>query len=215
MTTEPIVIIGAGGHATVVADVLLACGARVLGYTDADVSLHGSTLCGLRVLGGDDVLKTLSPSSVRLANGIGGTRGEALRSTIQRQLEKSGWSFVQIRHPSAIVSPHARIDDGVHLMAGSVVQPNARIGRGCIVNTAAVVEHDVELGEYVHVAPRALLCGAVTVGEMSHVGAGAVVRQGLRLGPGTVIGAGAVLVEHAPTAAVWVGTPARPLEARR
>ena len=213
--TLPIIIVGAGGHAIVVADALLAAGARVLGFTDADPSRHGLTLCGLPVLGDDRILDGHTPESVQLANGIGGVgsrRGEPLRRSVQQRLTAIGWTFVSLRHPSAVVSPFAHVSAGAQLLAACVVQPGAHVGEGCIVNTAAVVEHDVTLGPFVHVAPRALVCGGVCVGTNCHLGAGAVVREGLRLGADTVVGAGAVVIRDFGGGGVLIGVPARLLE---
>ena len=203
-----IVVIGSGGHAAVVADALLAAGERVLGFTDADAHRHGSLLCGLPVLGDDAVLDTFTRADVRLANGIGGTRAEALRGSVQRRLEARGWQFTSVRHPSAVVSPFARVSPGAQLLAGCVVQPGAEIGEGCIVNTGAVIEHDVRLGEFVHVACGAVLCGNVQVGAHSHIGAASVVKQGVALGAGTVVGAGAAVVRNNSGGATLVGVPA-------
>lgn len=206
-----VVIIGSGGHAAVVADALLAAGRQVLGCTDADTTRHGAQVCGLPVLGDDSVLARYLPTEVQLANGIGGTRGEPLRAHVQRALESRGWRFMPVRHPSAVVSPFARVADSAQLMARSVVQPGAEVAEGCIVNTGAVLEHDVRLGEFVHVAGGAVLCGQVQVGAHSHVGAGAVVRQGVVLGAHTVVGAGAAVLHDSPGGATLVGVPARTL----
>lgn len=152
--SEPFVIVGAGGHATVVADVLLASGHEVLGFTDRDARLHGTRICGIPVLGDDSALARRSMEHVRLANGVGGTRGEPLRREVQARLESQGWTFRGVRHPSAVVSALAHIGPGVHLMAGCIVQPGAVVGAGCIVNTGAILEHDVVLGDFVHIAPE-------------------------------------------------------------
>jgi UDP-perosamine 4-acetyltransferase len=210
---KPVIIIGAGGHAAVVADALQAAGVSVLGFTDADATKHRSRRCGLSVLGGDaTVLAGYDRNEVLLANGVGGVRGTDARRAVQLRLQEVGWRFATVIHPTAIVSPHARVGDGVQLLAGSIVQVSAAIGEGTIVNTAAIVEHDAEVGDYVHVAPRALLCGAVTVGNSSHIGAGAVVRQGIRLGRHTLVGAGAVVVRDFDGGGELVGMPARPVE---
>jgi len=211
----PLLIIGAGGHAAVVADALLAAGEHVLGFTDADPSRHGQTLCGLPVLGDDRVLDDHTPATLALVNGIGGVghvTGDPRRRTVQERLAGRGWQFASVRHPAAVVSRFARVGDGAQLLAVSIVQTGAEIGDACIVNTGAVVEHDVKLGAWVHVAPRALLCGDVAIGARSHVGAGAVVRQGLRLGEDTVVGAGAVVVKNFAGGGLLVGVPAHPVE---
>lgn len=208
----PVIVVGAGGHATVVADALLAVGRNVLGYTDPDSARHGQTLCGLPVLGADAALQLHGTDTVRLANGIGGagqsgTRGA--RARVQRQLEAAGWQFVGVQHPSAVVSPFAQVDGGAQLLARCVVQPGAVVAEGCIVNTAAVLEHDCELGAYVHVACGAVLCGNVSVGADSHVGAGATLKEGVVLGARCVVGAGAVVVQSFPADSLLMGVPAR------
>lgn len=210
-----VVIIGAGGHAAVVADALLCAGENVVGFTDRDGSRHGTMLCGLPILGDDSVLPGLRSEHMVLANGIGGVRGEALRREVQATLEGRGWRFTGVRHPSAVVSRFADLGEGVQLMAGCVVQPGARLGNGSIVNTSAVIEHDAHLGAYVHVAPRAVLCGCVEIGSGSHVGAGAVVKQGIRLGDMTIVGAGAVVVKDSHGGEVLAGNPARPQDRQK
>lgn len=214
MSGSGVIIIGAGGHAAVVADALLASGQQVLGFLDNDVRRHGQCVCGRPVLGDDTTLACFDAARVRLANGIGGARGEGLRAAVQRRLEDAGWHFMAVRHPSAVASPFAQLGSGVQLMAHSVVQPGAQLGTGCIVNSAAVVEHDVELGEFVHVAGNATLCGGVTVGAHSHIGASAVVLEGVHLGVATVVGAGAVVTSHHDGSQTLVGVPARPLKTR-
>jgi sugar O-acyltransferase (sialic acid O-acetyltransferase NeuD family) len=211
-----VIVVGAGGHAAVVADALLACGQAVIGFTDNDADRHGRRLCDLEVLGSDDeILARHSPQRLRLANGIGGTRGLALRARVQRGLEAQGWQFVTVQHPSAVVSQFSRLGQGVQLLARSVVQPGAVVGDGSIINTGAVVEHDCVIGDYVHVAPGALLCGTVKVGARCHIGAGAVVRQSVGLGPETIVGAGAVVITDFEGGGTLVGAPARKVGASR
>lgn len=217
MSAAAVIIVGAGGHASVVADALLARGAKVLGFTDTDASRHSHQVCGLAVLGTDAVLERYNRAEVQLANGIGGTghsRAGHVRRVVQTQLSQQGWQFASVLHPNCVLSPFASLQAGTQCFAGSVIQAGANIGEGCIVNTGAIVEHDVTLGRYSHVAPRAVVCGDVTIGENSHIGAGAVVRQGLSLGAETVVGLGAVVVKDCPGRCVLVGVPARPMEHR-
>lgn len=207
----PLIIIGAGGHAGVVADALLAAGQTVLGFVDRDQSRPEAGACGLPVLGDEGALDRHAPSAIALVNGIGGigAAGDSLRRDVQQRLAARGWRFVGLRHPSAVASPFAEFGEAVQLHAGSVVRPGVRIGEGCIVNTVAVIEHDTALGAWCHVAPRAVVCGDVRLGVGCHIGAGAVIRQGVRLAAGTVVGAGAVVVADVERAGLLVGVPAR------
>jgi sugar O-acyltransferase (sialic acid O-acetyltransferase NeuD family) len=210
---KPIIIIGAGGHAKVLADAILACGRTILGFTSIDYQECNvePVVAGLTVLGTDEILRNYTPTQIDLVNGLGGIDSSGLRRRVQERLEAEGWRFVSVRHPSAVVSPHAELDVGVQLLALSVIHAGSRIGKGAIVNTSAVVEHDSVLESYVHLAPRSLVCGATYVGVNSHVGAGAVILQGIKVGAETVVGAGAVVVRDFIGRGTVVGVPARQL----
>lgn len=208
----PIIIIGAGGHATVLADALLAAGEKIIGFTGVDPKSKGKLICGLQILGDDSILATYSPETVYLVNGIGSTSNVSTRMSIQECLQSKGWHFTSVRHPSAIVSPYACIAADVQLLAASVLQAGAFVGAGCIVNTAAIIEHGAQIGVWSHIAPRALLCGETVIGARCHVGAGAVVRQGLHIGDDSVIGAGAVVINNFNGSGTLIGVPARLLE---
>jgi sugar O-acyltransferase (sialic acid O-acetyltransferase NeuD family) len=208
--TAATIIVGAGGHAAVLADALLSAGVHVLGFTDPQRARHGARVCGLPVLGSDEeVLGSYQRDAVVLVNGIGAIGDVGVRSRVQQRLQADGWRFSGVRHSRAVVSPYAQVADDAQLLALSVIQSGAQIAHGCIVNTAAVVEHDVSLGPWVHMAPRALVCGGASVGARSHIGAGAVVRQGLTLGEETLVGVGAAVVKNFAGRGCLVGVPAR------
>lgn len=209
MSDRPVIVVGAGGHGQVVAEALQAAGRLVLGFVDPVVAA-GVELAGLPVLGDDGWLT--GEGDYELANGLGGTgagAGQGRRRAVQARLEAAGFRFAHVRHPSAVVSPHAEIGPGVQLLARCVVQTGARIGAGGIVNTGAIVEHGCRIGAFSHCASGSILCGDVTVGEGAHIGAGAVVRQGVALEDGVVVGAGAVVLGPGTGRGALVGVPAR------
>ena len=209
MSDRPVIVVGAGGHGQVVAEALQASGRLVLGFVDPSAEV-GSEVAGLQVLGDD---AWLSPEGdYELANGLGGTgaaAGYGRRRAVQTRLEAAGFRFAGVRHPGAIISPHADIGPGAQLLARCVVQTGARIGAGAIVNTGAIVEHGCRLGAFSHCATGAILCGDVTVGEDAHIGAGAVIRQAVALEDGVVVGAGALVLGPGTGVGPLIGVPAR------
>lgn len=213
-TRYSVIVIGAGGHARVVADALLCADVRVLGFTDADPSSWGLTNFGLPILGGDDVLASYDPTTVCLANGIGmvDPQGSIVRRQVQGKLAACSWRFVAVHHPSAIISPRAQLAEDVQVLAGAVIQAGASVGAGAIINSRAVVEHDVRVGAWTHVAPGAVICGGAQIGSSAHVGAGAVVRQGIELGNSVLVGVGAAVVRHQLSVTSLAGVPARPMD---
>lgn len=212
-----VIVIGAGGHARVVADALLCAGVKVLGFTDTDPIIWGQAHFGLPILGGDDILVSHDPATTCLANGLGmvDARGSLLRCQVQDKLTARGWRFIAVHHPSAIISPRAHLADDVQVLAGAVVQPGASIKVGTIVNSRAVVEHDAHVGAWTHVAPGAVICGDVRIGAHVHVGAGTTVRQGLLIGDHSLVGLGAAVVCDLPPSTIAAGVPARPFKLKQ
>lgn len=204
---EPeVVIVGAGGHARVVAD---AFEGRVVGHLSPSGSTtdRGASI-GPR-LGADEDLQSVVQTNHVIAIGIGfvDREGAVRRRLLVDSLERTGLATVV--HRRAIVSDSAELAAGVFVAAGAVIGPHAVIGVAGIVNSGAVVEHDCRLGRNVHVGPGCTLSGGVDVGDDVLVGVGATVLQGVRIGNGAVVGAGAVVIHDVPDGATAVGVPAR------
>lgn len=200
-------LIGGGGHATVVLDCAMQSGLEVHGVFCPDAPIWGSH--GPAHQGSDAELERLDPNSVRLLNGVGGTRSTQKRRAIFEHWKKRGFSFATIIHPTAYVADSSVLGEGVQVMAGAVVQPGAQIGANSIVNTRASVDHHCLLGEHVHIAPGAVLSGEVNVGDGVHIGTGAAIIQGVKVGAKALVAAGAVVVADVATGAVVAGVPAK------
>jgi len=200
-------VLGAGGHARVLAEALI--GQPVAGHLSpaADGSSATPEL-GPR-LGTDASVAEFAAAGHPFAVGIGfvDAPGSARRAELLSEL--ADVELVTVRHPSAIVSPGALLGPGTFIGPGAVVNIGARLGRAAIVNSGAVVEHDCAIGDNVHIGPGATLSGAVQVGENTLVGVGAAVRQGVRIGSDVVVGAGAVVLHDLPDGVTAVGVPAR------
>lgn len=190
-------IIGAGGHGRVAADI-----AQSQGYSD--IRFFDSAFPDLKQSGIWPVLGHEPPDGDdAVAVAIG-------NNTIRmRRLESIKNTPVTLIHPSAVVSPNARIGAGCVICAGTVVGAFATLGAGCILNTGASVDHDCLLGDGVHISPGARLGGGVTVGARSWVGIGAVVREYLTIGSDVMVGAGAALVQNVPNDKRIGGVPAK------
>lgn len=207
---RPLVLLGAGGHARVLAALARAAGHPVLGVCDPTLAADAvSRWEDLDVLGNDGALDRLSPDRVALMLGIGQLATGTLRERLYAVWRARGYDFPALVHPTAWIAPGVVLGDGVQVMAGAVIQPGSEIGENSIVNTRAGVDHDCHLGRDVHVAPGATLCGTVTVEDGAFIGAGATVIQGLRIGARAVVGAGVTLVRDLAPAMTVLGAANR------
>lgn len=211
VTPRPLVIVGGGEHARVVADAARSRPDqwRLAGFTDPDGDLAPGP--DLPYLGDDRTfsarLATMRPEDrPALILGFGGPLGQRRRTAATFGPDAS-WATVI--HASAWVSPSAEIGPGAVVMAGVAVNAGARIGAHAIVNTHAVVEHDVRLGAGSHVAPGAIVGGGSTIGEEAMIGLGAAVRDHVSLGDRVVVGMGAVVVADLADDVTVMGVPAR------
>jgi UDP-perosamine 4-acetyltransferase len=200
-----IIIVGGGGHAMVVTDVLRATGWEPAGILDPNPA-H-DTVQGVPVLGGDELSQSLFEQGYR--NAFVAIGRNDLRRRLGMRLRGIGFEIVTAVHPSAVVSPSAMIGQGVVVMPLAVVNAGARIGDFAIVNTGAIVEHDCAIGEAAHVAPRSAMGGNVTIGEEVLFGVGAVARPLSVIGARTVVGVGAVVIGEIPSDRTVTGSPAR------
>lgn len=204
---QTLVILGAGGHARVILDIVTRAGlAREVGFVAQADSAERAAAAGFNVFGTEDQLAALDVDAAIIGIGDNWTRARVAERA--RGL-RPDVKFVTAVHPSAVIASTARIGDGTVVMAGAIVNPGAQIGRHCIVNTGAVVDHDVVLEDFVSVGPRAALGGMVHVGAYTAIGIGAVASHGVVIGAHAVVGAGAAVVRDIPERVVCYGVPCR------
>ncbi|KAF0220678.1 MAG: UDP-perosamine [Geobacteraceae bacterium] len=205
----PILVLGAGGHAKVLIDALLTTSEVIAGVVDSDPALTGTTVLGVPVLGGDDVVGEFPPSEIMLVNGLGSVGLPVRRQLIFEKFKGIGYNFATVVHPSSVVADDTVLGEGAQVMAGVVIQPGSRIGCNAIINTSASVDHDCIIGDHTHIAPGVTLSGGVKVGTGSHIGTGATVIQGIVIGEQSLVAAGAVVVFDVAGKATVKGIPAR------
>src|SRR5262249_31059894 len=167
-----IVVLGTGGNALEIAETVAALGSsadlELVGFLDDDPSLAGGSVLAYPVLGPLSAARTLA--DCLFVNGIGNPDNFRRKAEIIATTGMPADRFATVVHPTASVSPSARLGRGVVLLQHVTVAARAIIGDHVIVLPAAIVSHDVEVGDYSCIAGGACLSGRVHVGVHCYVG---------------------------------------------
>ena len=206
-----LLILGAGGHAKVVAETALASGVATT-ITFFDDRCTGLDVClpvlGWPVIGPLD-LSLQADTRSQFDAAVVAIGHPATRLHWIKQLQVAGYHLPVLMHPTAWVSPSAQFGPASVVFSQVAVQAQVSIGTGAILNTGCSVDHDAELADGVHLCPGSRLAGEVNVGARSWIGIGASVIQQVRIGSDVTVGAGAAVVRDLPDGVTAVGVPAR------
>ncbi len=197
-----VVIIGAGGHAKVVADIVRKSGDFVEGFLDDNEERTGEAFFGAHIIGTSREIERLSADCL-FFSAIGSNK---VRKHISESFDCRWYTAI---HPTAVIGEGASVGEGSCVMANAVINPAASVGKHCIVNTSAIVEHDCKVGDFTHMSPKSSICGAGALGSLVWLGTGATVVNGVSVCDETVVGAGAVVVKNIEECGTYIGVPAK------
>lgn len=204
-----VVIIGAGGHAREVADILrhqTADELLLLGSVVDDPENDREPIAGLPVLGNWGWFEDADRDDLFVICAVGFPQ---LRKQLVERAKAQHLRFTNAISPLAYVSTEARLGEGVMIFPFTFISSGSVIGDHAIVNVGATVSHQTKVGTYVTLSPGVNIAGNVSIGEGCFVGIGAQVIQGLALGGWSTIGAGAAVIRDVPERVRVGGVPAR------
>lgn len=205
-----LIVVGAGGHASVVIDVARQSvqAPEIVGLLDDAVPV-GTEVSGLTVLGKTSEIGRFLHDGVALAVG-----DNTARARIFAELQAAGEHFPTFVHPSASVAPSASVGAGTVVLAHAVLAADSVIGEDVIVNTSATIDHHSVVGAHAHIAPGVHIAGGCRVGEGAAIGIGSVLAPDITVGSRTMVGAGSVVISDLPADKLAFGTPARVIRER-
>ena len=207
---KQILIVGGGGHARVLIDLIRSTGEyEISGILEQQLE-EGTLVSDIPVQGTDDLLPELYKNGVRNACiGIGSTADNSRRMKLYELVKHIGFSVPPLIHPRAIISKQVKVADGAQIMAGAIVQTDSLIDENTIINTGAIVEHDCRIGKHAHICPGVIVSGGATIEDNVFVGVGATIIQGIKIGSNAIVAAGAVVISDVPNNSKVMGVPAR------
>jgi len=213
---KPVVIIGSGGHAKCVIDILEQLGTyEIVGVTTKYAQL-GSSFFNYQVLGTDDLLPSLLEKGINYAAiGVGGFTNNRLRKKIYERMKSIGFKLVTAVHPSAAIGPHVKIGEGSVIFSGVVVNPDVTIGNDVVIATNSSIDHETEIQDHVLISAGVTVGGNDIIEEGALLAIGSVIVSGKRVGKYSLVAAGAVVVKDVAAETAVAGIPATLLVLKR
>ena len=205
-----LIIIGNGGHAKIVIDILEERGDyNILGIITKNIG-DEIGIGGYPILGNDSLLKELFNKGVKLAVlGVGGYTDNSLRKRIYNNLKKIGFQIISAIHPTASLSKTVLMGEANVIFAGVVINPYVRLGNNIIVGTGSTIDHDSIIKDH------SLISAGVTVGAETKIeeevllALGSKVISGVTICKGALIGAGALVMGEISEPGTYIGMPAK------
>jgi sugar O-acyltransferase (sialic acid O-acetyltransferase NeuD family) len=179
----------------------------ILGFIDDDQSRHGKECCGIKVLGGRDILKEIPDAFVLAVPGS--PTNYSRRKDVIENLPIDTSRFATIIHPSVGRALDATIGFNTIIMSNVVISCGVTIGRHCVILPNTVVSHDSVIGDYCCIGSNVSVSGSVHIGPNCYIGSGTKMREDISIGAGTLVGLGSNVLSDIPADVIAVGSPAK------
>lgn len=210
MKKEKIILIGTGGHAGVVLDILNEIDQyEIIGVTTKGLN-KGDYFKDILVLGDDSVLAEFKKKGIdKVALGIGGFKDNYLRKSIFLYLKELGFEVISVVHPKSIISRTVEIGEGACIFPGVIINSNVRIGNNVIIATGSSIDHETIIEDHVLISAGVTIGACSLIKQEALIALGAKIVSGISIGAETLIAAGAVVVQDIANNEKVYGIPAK------
>jgi sugar O-acyltransferase (sialic acid O-acetyltransferase NeuD family) len=209
--TRKIVIIGAGGLAREVMDLIDAVNSvsptyEMVGFVvEASYGRPGDLVGGKKILGDLDWFEGRQ-DQVEAICVVGAPE---LRRRLVLKAAALKVRFCSVVHPTAVISRRAGIGLGTVIQAGCLLSGEAQVRDHVYLNFHCTVAHDDVLEDFVILSPGAHLSGNVHVGEGTYIGTGASIIEKVTIGKWSRIGAGSTVLKDVRSNVTAFGVPSK------
>lgn len=197
---KKIILIGAGGHGLVVAEIAKLNGYKEIFFLDDNIYKKYD----YPIIGKIAEYKNFENYDFFVSIG-----NNQIRKKLLNRLIEGKQNIPILIHPSAILSSNVKIGLGTVIMPGTIINCNSQIGTGVIINTGVTIDHENIINDFVHISPGCHLSGQVTVKEGSWLGTGCNVINNITICEKSTIGAGSTIIHDILSPGIYIGTPVR------
>lgn len=130
------------------------------------------------------------------------------KKTVEIILAKDG-KFINLIHPTAIISPSVKLGIGIGIKAFCVLAADVIMEDFTFLQSSVIMGHDVHIGRFCQINSFAFFAGYVRVHDMSTINAGAKLIQKAVVEEGATVGVGSVVLRRVKKGTTVFGVPAK------
>jgi sugar O-acyltransferase (sialic acid O-acetyltransferase NeuD family) len=209
MHEKDLIIIGDGGHARVLIDIIESSTEyNLIGMTSKDSS--DCSKYGYPILGNDDVLDLYHSKGFKnIAIGIGAYTDNSFRDILFNKMLQKGFNVVNLIHKSSHIGRDVKFGYGAVIFPGVILNSNVTVGNNVIIATGSTVDHDTIIEDSVLISAGVTIGASTKIGKRVLIALGAKVISHVGIIESTLIGAGAVVVKDIVEVGKYFGLPAK------
>ncbi len=190
--SKKIAIIGGGGFAKEIIEVILMNGDTVYGIFAKENSLDYDYFGYLDELNNHKN----NFDGVILAIGAVNKEGVKNRRKVIEFIRKNSIKLISVISPFAIISKSAKIGTGVYIGHKVLISCDAEVCDNVLINHNAIIGHDVKIYENVSIAPQVFIGGEVIIEKDIMIGVASTIRQGIKIGNNSLIGMRSIVIKN-------------------
>jgi sugar O-acyltransferase (sialic acid O-acetyltransferase NeuD family) len=194
---ERVLILGAGGGAALVLDILSrSTRQKAVGILDNNSEMAGNRLMGIPVLGQFGLIDSLwrdSAFDVLISTVV---RDVGDRASIFERYTNMGIPFANIIDPDVRIGREVKLGTGNLIIYGSYLAASVKLGDNNFLAAGTSIEHHSTVGSHCTFGPRTSLSGKVSVGDKVKFGTQVAVEPNISIGAGSIIASGVILTSH-------------------
>lgn len=202
-----VALIGAGGHARTLINILELNQYEIMGVYDDHYSeeMQGELVEGYPLIGGLDAIAEDQHLII--------AKGNCLQLKTLSEQFKAQLLSGNLIHPKAVIElSNESIGIANQISALCYAAKSSIIGNHNLIYSQSTLEHEVVIGDYNVITVNVTICGRVRIGSQCYFGASSTVLPKISICDGVTIGAGAVVTKDITEPGTYVGIPAKKLE---
>ena len=160
----------------------------------------------VKIMTFENFKKTYPIENTRIVISIGETKD---RKQLREKIVESGYKFGNVIHPTAYISPEAKIGDGLIARANVCVSCGATIEENVQLFEGSTIGHDTTIGRDSIISTKACIGGNCIIGRGVYVGMLGSIKEKTTVGDHSTIGMGTAVFKDVDKDVIVLGNPGR------